>query len=130
MDFDLKAGADIADIIRIVMELVSGSNVMKAHFFVPGQSALVKVSFLHVDILRVIDDMQLPFEERNIPTTGHVSNHFVYQVEGAPFWAPQQELLQYLRPDTKHYRFVTGGSCLDVISRHEPVIEWVANTDE
>lgn len=130
MDFDLQAGAVFADIIRIVMELISGSNVMKAHFFVPGQSEFVKVYFPHVDIFRVIDDMHLPFEEMDILTTGHVSDHFVFRVEGAPFWASQQELLQDLRPETKHFRFVTGGSCLDVISCHEPVIEWVPNTHE
>ncbi|WP_455272805.1 hypothetical protein [Rhizobium herbae] len=128
MEFDLRAGATSARIRCLVMELISGANVLKACFSVAGQREFVKVVFPHADIFRVIDDMHLPLEEDDDLIIGHVSNHFAYRVDGAPFWSQQQEVLEAVSPGSTHYRFVTGGSCLDVISSHEPVIGWVMET--
>ncbi len=128
MEFDLRAGATSADIRRLVMELISGANVLTAYFSVAGQRDFLKVAFPHADIFRVIDDMHLPLEEDGDLIIGHVPNHFAYRVEGGPFWAQQREVLEAVSPGSTHYRFVTGGSCLDVISRHEPIIGWVMET--
>jgi hypothetical protein len=129
MDFDLKARATSADLFRIVMEIISNSNVINAYFSVAGQPELVKVYFPHADIFRVIDDFHIPLEQDEKLVTGRVSNHFAYRVEGAPFWAPQQETFEVVMPGSKHYRFVTGGNCLDVVSSDDPIIKWVSGTD-
>lgn len=125
--FDLRAGATSAEIDRLEMnfEQEVGANTLTAYVSVAGQSEFVKIIFPHVDIFRVIDDMHLPLEECGSLKVGHVSNHFAYRIEGSPFWAPQREAFEVVLPGSAHYRFVTGGSCLDAISRDQPEISWV-----
>lgn len=69
--------------------------------------------------------MHLPLEENDRVKVGHVSNHFAYQIEGSPFWAAQREVFEAVLPGSTHYRFVTGGCCLDAISCDKLEISWV-----
>ncbi|MNH89548.1 hypothetical protein D3C73_420740 [compost metagenome] len=124
---DLRIGATSAEIHRLVMSFDQeiGANKLTIYISVAGRSGFVRIAFPHVDIFRVVDDMHLPLEENDTLTIGHISDHFAYQIEGSPFWAPQREAFEAVLPGSTHYRFVTGGSCLDVISREKPGISWV-----
>jgi hypothetical protein len=127
IDFDLEIRATSADIHHLEMssEQESGANKLTAYISVEGWSGFVRVTFPHVDIFRVIDDVHLPLEENDMLTVGQVSNHFAYLIEGSPFWAAQREVFEAVLPGATHHRFVTGGSCLDVISREQPEISCV-----
>jgi len=103
-----------------------GASELEAYFTVSGEDHLLRVFFHHVDIFHVIDDVHLPLEEHGQKTVGHVPNYFAYRVEGSPFRAAQREVLAVVRPGSTHYRFVTGGNCLDVISPDEPSFSWVS----
>jgi hypothetical protein len=49
-------------------------------------------------------------------------DHFAYRVEGSRFWNSQSEVLPLTFPNARHYLFVTGWACLDVISSVQPEI--------
>lgn len=130
MEFDLGTGATGADLVRVEMSYQPdlGANELRAYYLVSGQDNCLKIFFPHVDIFRVIDDMHLPLEEQGIEKVGLLSNHFAYRVQGSPFWAAQCEVFEKSLPGSTHYLFVTGGNCLDVITRDEPCFGWV-NSD-
>ena len=124
MNFDLGAGATAADLDRLEMTC-SGSKELRAYFSVAGKSKLLRVFFPDVELFRVIDEMHLPLEQQGMETVGYVSNHFAYKVQGSPFWAAQRQVFETVLPGSVHYLFVTGGDCLDVITRDEPRFSWV-----
>lgn len=129
LEFDLGVGATAADLDRLEMTC-PGSKELRAYFSVAGKSRLLRVSFPNVDIFRVIDEMHGPLEEQGLEKVGHVSNHFAYKVQGSPFWAAQREVFEVVLPGSIHYLFVTGGDCLDVITRDEPRFCWVDSNTE
>ncbi|MBD8652755.1 hypothetical protein IFT66_16845 [Rhizobium sp. CFBP 13726] len=131
LEFDLDAGATAADLVRMEMSYrpQSGANELRAYFSVSGQNRFLEVFFPHVDIFRVIDDMHLPLGEHGFETVGHIPNHFAYKIKGSPFWAAQREVFEISLPGSTHYRFATGGNCLDVITRDEPCFCWVNYDD-
>jgi len=51
-----------------------------------------------------------------------VSEHFAYRIEDSLFWKSQSEAFKAAVKNLRHYRFVTGWTCLDVISEQEPNI--------
>lgn len=129
--FDLRIGATSAEIHRLEMKFEEvGANKLAAYVSVAGRPGFARIAFPHVDIFRVIDEMHLTLEEDARLTVGHVSNHFAYRIEGSPFWAPQREVFEVVLPGSAHYRFVTGGSCLDAISRDQPEISWVLTVQD
>jgi hypothetical protein len=105
-------------------------NELRAYFTVGGQDSYLKVFFSHVEMFRIIDEMHRPLEEQGMEKVGHVSNHFAYTVQGSPFWAAQREVFEVVLPGSIHYLFVTGGDCLDVITREEPRLCWVDSNTE
>ncbi len=127
LEFNLGAEATSADLARLEMayHANSGAKELKAFFSVGRQDKHLRVIFPDVDIFRVIDDMHRPMEEHGLQKVGHVSNHFAYTVQGSPFWEAQRETFKVLLPGSTHYLFVTGGDCLDVITREEPQFRWV-----
>lgn len=127
LDFDLRVPCTAAEMYRL--EMVCGpeneGNRLVADFSVGESSQYVRVDFPHVEIVRVIDEVYIPLEEAAAKVVGHIAGHFAYRIVGSSFWAPQREAFQVYLPGSEHYLFVTGGSCLDVISRFEPSISWV-----
>ncbi|MGV2126121.1 hypothetical protein ACQZ4R_23975 [Agrobacterium vitis] len=132
MEFDLGAGATAADLARLEMTYHpdSGAKELSAYFSVSGQDKHLRVFFTHVDMFRVIDEMHRPLEEQGMEIVGHFSNHFAYKVQGSPFWAAQREVFEVSLPESTHYLFVTGGDCVDVITREEPRFCWVNSNTE
>lgn len=98
------------------------SDGIQADFVIPGKPAqLLRVNFEDVDIVRVLDEMALSTEEGQ-EKLGLISEHFAYIVNGSAFEKSQSLAL---RSSLKHYRFITGWTCLDVMSSHQPVISTV-----
>lgn len=90
-----------------------------ADFAMPGQDVL-RVQFHRVHVIRVLDEMPLSTEIEASPNEGLVPNHFAYLVEDALFWNSQSPTLFFTSPDARHYRFITGCACLDVIADSPP----------
>ncbi len=82
----------------------------------------VSVRFRGQCIVRLLDEMALSTEDDDSPNQGLVSEHVAYRMEGARFWRNQSEAFKMVYPTARHYRFVTGGTCLDVISGAEPSV--------
>jgi hypothetical protein len=109
----------------------SVSNLMSLHwerqsviadFLIPGDdSHRLRVRFESVHVIRVLDEMLVSTEEP-LPDEGHVADHFAYRVEGSRFWNSQSEALRLTHASARHYLFVTGWACLDVISSVQPEI--------
>jgi hypothetical protein len=94
---------------------------VSASFVVPGdQDQALRVRFDCQCIVRLLDEMPLSTEPEDSPVEGLVSDHFAYVVEGARFWSDQSEAFKAVFPTAKHFRFVTGWTCLDVIASVEP----------
>ena len=64
--------------------------------------------------------MPLSTEENGGPNIGLVSEHFAYRVRNAPFERMQSVAWKEIIGDPKHYQFVTGWACMDVLSNAEP----------
>jgi hypothetical protein len=104
-----------------MVQLVWRDNGIVSDWVIPGESEnLLRVSFERVEIFRVLDEMPLSTENEETPKEGLVSNHFAYEVEGASFYRQQSGAFCDFFPGLKHYRFITGWTCLDVISNKEP----------
>lgn len=96
-----------------------------ADFWIPdNESHRLRVRFESVHVIRVLDEMLISTEEP-LPEEGHVADHFAYRVEGSRFWNSQSEALRLTHASARHYLFVTGWACLDVISSVEPQISVV-----
>jgi len=85
----------------------------------------VRVEFSSIAIVRILDEMPLSTEHENTPNTGLVPQHFAYRVEGASFWESQSWALKHGNESLKHYRLITGSTCLDVLANSEPAITLV-----
>ena len=115
----------------------SGSNLIaltwkgsgiNADFIIPGESeTALRVHFKKTDIVRILDEFALSTEE-DVEKSGLVSKHFAYLVEDSLFWKSQSEAFKIVSNKVRHYRFVTGWNCLDVISSVEPNMSVVARS--
>jgi hypothetical protein len=86
-----------------------------------GEQALL-VQFDKTHIVRILDEMPLSTENEDTKSEGLVSNHFAYVVEDSLFWKTQSEAFKGVFNKARHYRFITGCTCLDVISDAQPII--------
>jgi hypothetical protein len=100
-------------------------GALAADFLVPDdENQLLRVSFDRAQIFRVLDEMPLSTEENWQGSEGWKKNHFAYRVEGSKFVASQSELF-LAATQIKHYRFITGNGCLDVLSERAPTFSVV-----
>lgn len=101
-----------------------------ADFIIPHDDAHdLRVRFGHVEIIRLLDEMPLSTEIEYTPNDGMLPENFAYLVEGAVFWKIQSEALKVAVRGLKHYRFVTGWTCLDVISDASPEFSTVPRAE-
>ncbi len=92
-----------------------------ADFAIPSEDdRALRVQFDRVEVVRILDEMALSTEGQETPLERLERDHLAYAVEGARFWLSQSETLKIVIPDLHHYCFVTGGNCIDVISRDPP----------
>jgi hypothetical protein len=115
----LAIKASHSDLIALAWE----DRAIVADFIIPGdgQQAL-RVHFDKSHIVRVLDEMPLSTENEDTQSEGLVSDHFAYMVEGSQFWKSQSDAFKAVFNKARHYRFVTGWTCLDVISDAEPTM--------
>jgi hypothetical protein len=113
----LAIKASNSDLIALAWE----DRAIVADFIIhgDGQQAL-RVHFDKAHIVRVLDEMPLSAENEDTQSEGLVSDHFAYMVEGSLFWKSQSDAFKTVFNKARHYRFVTGWTCLDVISDAEP----------
>jgi hypothetical protein len=103
------------------------TNSIEADFIIPGDDAhLMSVRFNSPCIVRLLDEMPLSTEENGSANTGLVPEHFAYRVRNAAFES-MQSIAWKETSDPKHYQFVTGWACMDVISNAEPSFNVVPN---
>lgn len=96
------------------------SSAVKATFIIPDSpNQALQVSFRGQCIVRILDEMPLS-TERDEPAEGFVADHFAYRVENALFFQTQSEAFKAMHATVAHYRFITGWTCLDVITGAEP----------
>lgn len=99
---------------------------VKATFIIPeNPNAALEVSFAGQCIVRLVDEMPLSTEEDDSPNEGLVAQHFAYRVEGALFFRVQSDGFKVVFGPVAHYRFITGWTCLDVVSGAEPIFTTV-----
>jgi hypothetical protein len=87
-----------------------------------------RVNCRDVHIIRVVEEMPLSTEHDD-RVEGLVPNNFAYIVEGSKFWMSQSEAFRIVFPKLRHYQFVTGNNCLDVIAGQPPVFGIVGSGD-
>ena len=100
-----------------------GHTELHADFLIPDDDdRLLRVVFRSFETFRVLDEMALSTEEANPSWEGHVPEHLAYRVQDGFFWRMQSEPLRLHHPDLKHYQFVTGDLCLEVLSSGPPAL--------
>jgi hypothetical protein len=92
-----------------------------ADFAIPDDEEHILRMWFDADVIvRLLDEFPLSIETDPSASRGLVPHHFAYRVEGASFGENYpQAWLEAFGP-LKHYRFVTGGGCLDVLTSGEP----------
>ncbi|UAK25687.1 hypothetical protein [Sphingomonas nostoxanthinifaciens] len=95
----------------------------------PDDEALLRVSFDRPCIVRLLDEMPLSTEEDETPNEGLVPEHFAYRLNGARFARLQSEAWKDVFGPVAHYQFVTGDTCMDVLSGGAPSFSVVDRTD-
>lgn len=94
---------------------------ISATFIIPGrEDAALQVSFAKPAIVRLVDEMPLSTEKDNLPNEGLVADHFAYRLEGSAFFLMQSDIWRTCHEPCAHYRFITGWTCLDVVTKAEP----------
>jgi len=102
------------------------TNGIAADFALPHDDTLaLRVSFDRPCIVRLVDEFPLSTEKDDTPTVGLVPDHFAYRLEGARFARTQSETWKEILGPVNHYQFVTGGGCMDVLSRGVPTFALV-----
>jgi len=100
---------------------------ISADFLIPDDVGhLLRMSFDRVEVVRLLDEMPVSTEP-DTPNVGIVPEHLAYEVTGSTFWTQQSEALKLVHPTLRHYRFITGWTCIDVLSEKEPAFTVVSN---
>jgi hypothetical protein len=97
------------------------TNSIEAEFVIPGDDIhLIAVRFDGPCIVRLLDEMPLSTEDNGSPNTGLIPEHFAYRVRNAAFEQMQSDAWKETSDKPRHYQFVTGWACMDVLSNAEP----------
>jgi hypothetical protein len=122
IDAGVSLQASRSDLAALHWEI----NGIAADFFFPDDAShLLRVSFDRSCIIRVLDEMPLSTEEEYTPNEGLVPGHFAYSIEGAVFARLQSWAWMEVNAPVKHYRFITGWTCLDVLTSAAPAFATV-----
>ena len=97
------------------------NNVITASFVLPDDDAhLLQVVFDRPCIVRLLDEMPLSTEDEIEPNEGNISEHIAYNVYDSAFSRAQSESWKLMFQPASHYRFITGWTCMDVLSQAKP----------
>ncbi|MEX2739902.1 hypothetical protein AB3480_00385 [Rhizobium mongolense] len=92
-----------------------------ADFSIDDRPLAVRVTIADVVVHRLIDGIELPKEELE-PHSGLSRDHLAYSLTGSRFF---EIFSPMINGHSAHYRFITGTSCLDVISKARPLIRTI-----
>lgn len=107
----------------------NADGCLSADFILPRtEGRALRVRFNGPTIVRLLDEMPLS-TENDTKREGTVPRHFAYRVEGSTFANTQSETWKSVCHPVHHYRFVTGGGCMDVLSKAEPSFEIVEKSE-
>jgi hypothetical protein len=124
--YPLESCAPWSDSDRADLRLFNWQTAT-AEFTMLDDERVVAISFDADVIVRMLDEFPLSTEDDPDDRAGIVPHHFAYRVEGDPFYEAQSETWRSLQGSPpRHYRFLTGAGCLDVISTAIPRISFVA----
>jgi hypothetical protein len=122
-----KIKSSISDLLDFEWEVQS----IWATFIIPeNQHAALEVSFAGQCIVRLVDEMPLSTEDDDSANEGLVADHFAYRVEGALFFRVQSEIFKHTHEACAHYRFITGWTCMDVVTNAKPCFRVVPRLSE
>ncbi|MGJ0393523.1 MAG: hypothetical protein ACR650_12420 [Methylocystis sp.] len=85
---------------------------------------LLRLGFDRAEIVRLLDETPIS-TETDTPNIGLVRDQLAYEVTGSAFWAQQSDALNLILLGLRHYRFITGWTCLDVLSLADPTFTLV-----
>jgi hypothetical protein len=109
--------ASLSDMIALQWK----NDGIVADFVLPGDNAhALRVSFDRPCIIRLVDEMPLSTEKDDSPNIGLISEHFAYRVEGAAFARMQSPAWTLAVGPVVNFRFITGWTCLDVVTGARP----------
>ncbi|MBB2823380.1 UNVERIFIED_ORG: hypothetical protein GGD59_006690 [Rhizobium esperanzae] len=97
-----------------------GRKPLTVYSTLPVGDDLLKIHFSDADVVRVLDELLLSTEEYGIERVGMKPYHFAYRVENSRFFLSQSEFYRDQYREALHYRFITGGACLDVLTKSDP----------
>ncbi|UPJ51285.1 hypothetical protein IVB30_08020 [Bradyrhizobium sp. 200] len=107
----------LGDLTNLVLRI----RALVADFSIPGEDQrALRVEFESVEMIRILDEMALSTEAEDTPNEGLSAHHFAFLVDGARFWNQQSEAFKMVFAKARHFRFITGWTCLDVIAAGEP----------
>ena len=117
-----KIRCSLSDLIELHwLNNTPGQNSIDADFVIPDDSShALRVHFRNLQVLRLLDEMPISTENEETANDGLISDNFAYIVEDASFLRHQSWALKTVMPGLKHYRFITGWTCMDVLSKDEP----------
>lgn len=123
IDPGVQMKASLSDLLAFRWQ----TNSIEADFIIPGDNAqMLSVRFDGPCIIRLLDEMPLSTEDNGSVNTGLVPEHFAYRVRNAIFERMQSVAWKEASGSLKHYQFVTGWACMDVVSSAEPSFSVVA----
>lgn len=122
IDAGVRFDCDQSDLLSIKWT----ANGLSADFIMPGAvSQALRVRFDRATIVRLLDEMPLSTEQQPTKNEGLIPRHFAYRVEGSTFADAQSEAWKSIHHPVRHYEFITGWACMDVLSGAEPSFEVV-----
>jgi hypothetical protein len=102
------------------------SQGIEADFRLPQDNEhLLRVSFDGECIIRLLDEMPLSTENGSGPCKGLVPEHLAYEVQGAIFFEHQSSVWKEINAPARHYQFITGWTCMDVVTSSAPAFSIV-----
>jgi hypothetical protein len=122
IDAGVRFDCDRSDLLAIKWT----PDSLFADFVLPGaENHALRVRFNGATIVRLLDEMPLSTEQQPTKNEGLVPRHFAYRIEGSTFAETQSETWKEVCGPVRHYEFITGSGCMDVLSKAEPSFEVV-----
>jgi hypothetical protein len=122
IDAGVRFDCDQSDLLAIKWT----PDSLSADFALPdAENHALRVRFNGATIVRLLDEMPLSTEQQPTKNEGLVPRHFAYRVEGSNFAETQSEAWKEVHRPVRHYEFITGWGCMDVLSKAEPSFEVV-----
>ncbi|WP_235889750.1 hypothetical protein [Brucella haematophila] len=117
----IEIGMNIQSSKSDLLKLVWVGKELISYFSMQDEgNKCAEVRFEQVEIVRILDEMALSTEYEDDMNVGLIPEHFAYEVKDSSFWKQQSDAFKAVYCDTKHFRLITGWTCLDVISTSSP----------